>query len=260
MCQETVDRLRVENLLGTDPALPRHANTEFDVFDSRHAVRIGPDGNRDTALLRAAYGLPIEVETMGVGVDLEGDPHRRSLLHHRIDIQSVGIAREQEPACRVADDGQVWIVHRRQHPRRHLALAHVEPAVDRCDHEVETCEHRFIEIDPAVLKDVGLHTLEDPDAGDLRIRLVDLISLPGEIVCLEPPRIGGGLAVIGDADVLVAGRAAGLRKLQDRIGAVGILGVAVEEALDIGALEEPGRAWRAAASTSPLPSRSSGSI
>ena len=150
--------------LGPEPSLPRHADAEFDVVDSRHAVRIGPDGNRDSALVRAAHGPPVEIETMGVGVDLEGDPGRRRLLHHRIEIQPVGIAREQEAACRVADDREVRIVHRRQHPRGHLALAHVEPAVDRCDHEVETREHRLIEIDAAVLEDVRLHALEDPDA------------------------------------------------------------------------------------------------
>ena len=51
----------------------------------------------------------------------------------------------------------------------HLALAHVEPAVDRGDHEVEPRQHRLVEIDPAVLQDVGLDPLEHPDALEPRV-------------------------------------------------------------------------------------------
>ena len=43
-------------------------------------------------------------------------------------------------------------------------VAHVEPAVDRRDDEVEPREHGLVEVDPAVLQDVGLDALEHPDA------------------------------------------------------------------------------------------------
>ena len=96
------------------------------------------------------------------------------------------------------------IVHRGQHARRHLALAHVEPAVDRGDDEVEPREHRVVEVDAAVLQDVGLDALEDPDALEPPVHLVDLVRLAGQIVGPESAGVRGGLAVVGDADVPVA--------------------------------------------------------
>ena len=62
------------------------------------------------------------------------------------------------------------------------ARAHVEPAVDRRDHEVEPLEDAGLEIDTAVLQDVGLHALEHPDALEPGVDLVDLVRLPEQVV------------------------------------------------------------------------------
>ena len=118
------------------------------------------------------------------------------------------------------------------------ARVHVEPAVDRGDHEIEPGEHGLVEVDPAVLQDVGLDTLEHPDALEPAVHLVDLVRLAREVAGLEAAGVRGRLAVVGDADVLVARRAAGQRQLLDRVGAVGVARVAVEKAAQVAALEQ----------------------
>ena len=119
-------------------------------------------------------------------------------------------------------------------------------------------EHRVVEIDPAILQDVGLDALEHPDALEPGIDVVDLVSLARQVVGLEPAGVRRGLAVIGDADVGVPGVATRERELLDGIGAVRVPGVAVQHAAEIARSSSRGSACRAAASTSPWPSRSSG--
>ena len=50
---------------------------------------------------------PVEVEPVRVGVDLEGHAGGRRLLDHGVEVEAVGIAREQQPAGRVPDDREV---------------------------------------------------------------------------------------------------------------------------------------------------------
>ena len=73
---------------------------------------------------------------------------------------------------------------------------------------------------------------QHPESVEPAVDLVDLIGLPGEIVRAESAGVGGRLAVIGDAEVVVSRRLAGERQLFDRVGAVGVAGVAVEKALE----------------------------
>ena len=78
---------------------------------------------------------------MRIGVDLQGHPGGRGLLDHRVQVDRVGIAGEEQPAGWMTDDREIRIIHRRQHAGGHFLGAHVEPAVNRGDDEVEPLEH-----------------------------------------------------------------------------------------------------------------------
>ena len=110
--------------------------------------------------------------------------------------------------------------------------------MDRGDHEIEPGEHRLVEVDAAVLEDVGFDTLQHPDAREPSVHLVDLVRLAREVAGLEAAGVRRGLAVVGDADVLVAGRAAGQGELLDRVRAVGVTRVAVEKAAQVAPVEQ----------------------
>ena len=94
----------------------------------------------------------------------------------------IGIAGEQQAAGRMADDREVGIVHRGEHPRGHLLPAQAEAAVDRPDDEVEAGEHRVVVVQRAVGQDVGLDPLEHPDAEPLGVDGVDLVRLAQQIL------------------------------------------------------------------------------
>ena len=69
-------------------------------------------------------------------------PVAGSLLDHRVEIQPVRVAGEQQTTGRMADDGEVRVVHRGEQARGHLRGGHVEAAVNRGDHEVEPLRAR----------------------------------------------------------------------------------------------------------------------
>src|SRR6185295_4880722 len=80
-----------------------------------------------------------------------------------------------------------------------------------------------------------------PESVEPAVDLVDLITLAGKIIRAEAAGVGRGLAVIGHAEVLVSCRPTGERQLFDRVGAVGVTGVAVEKTLERFTLDEPGQ-------------------
>ena len=58
---------------------------------------------------------------------------------------------------------------------RHRGFVHLEPAVDRGDHEVERVEHVGRVVERAVGQDVRLDSLEDADR---RVAILERVDLP----------------------------------------------------------------------------------
>ena len=91
-------------------------------------------------------------------------PVAAAFSQHAIEIERVGIARQQQPTSGVTDDREEWIVHRAEHPRRHLLLVHAEAAVDRADDEVEPAEGGLVVVERHRSQDVGLDALQHSKA------------------------------------------------------------------------------------------------
>src|SRR4029077_9411551 len=112
------------------------------------------------------------------------------------------------------------VLHRPENPRGHLLLVHPEAAVYRGDDEVEGGAQLGRVIEAAVLQDVGLDALEDPDPGELAIDFVDLRVLALHVFRAQAAGVGRTLAVIGDSHVGEAGLAPGLRPAPNGAGTV----------------------------------------
>ena len=115
---------------------------------------------------------------MRVGVDLHRDAAFSGTSEHRVHVELVRLAGKQEPTRRMADDGYVRVIQRRQHARGHGIPIEAEAIVYGCDHEVQPIEHPRVVIDPSILENVGLDALEDANALELVIQRVYLVRLP----------------------------------------------------------------------------------
>ena len=128
----------------------------------------------------------------------------------------------------VAEDVEVRVLDRREHPPGHPGALVAESAVDGADHDVEPGEQLVLLVERAVGEDVDLDAGEDPEA--LRQRVVDR----GHVVELSRQPVGGQPAghlqprrVVGEHHVLVPELDRRERHLLDRRAAVGPVGVGV---------------------------------
>ena len=145
-------------------------------------------------------------------------------------------------------------------PRRLLLAGQTEAGMDRGHDDVEDSQELVAEVDRAVGQDVGLGAVEDPKAGEAPGERPDLLPLRENTFFVEASGVGSRLAVIGDRDIGVAGVPRGHDHVFERVAAVGGGRVDVDQAAQVRLLEEPGERSGSAASISPLPSRSSGSM
>ena len=67
---------------------------------------------------------PIEVEPVRIGVELDASTYLACLLKHRVEVERVRVAREQETARRMGKYGKPRIVERAQHTLRHRRAVH----------------------------------------------------------------------------------------------------------------------------------------
>lgn len=196
-------------------------------------MRVGADLDRYAKLLRGAAETPVEVEAMRVGVQLDRHAHLRRLLEHGVHVYRVRLAREEEPARRVAEDGEVRIVHRAEHAVGHRTLVEPEARVDGADHVVEARERLVVVVHAAIGQDVGLDPLEHPEAIELLVHPVDLRVLLEHALGREAAGVEGGLRVVGDSEVAPPAGLGGRGHLGDGRFAVRVLRMAVEHAPDV---------------------------
>ena len=105
------------------------------------------------------------------------------------------------------------VADRLDHPRRHLRLGLIEMAVDAGHHVIEACQHAVVIIQAAIGQDVAFDALEQANALELFIELVDLRLLLPDPFWTEPVSDGQGGRVVRDAQILVAELLGGRRHL-----------------------------------------------
>jgi hypothetical protein len=101
------------------------------------------------------------------------------------------------------------------------------------DHVIEPVENLSVVIDPSVGEDVGLDTLQDPKVAEVRVEAIDLVVLSSDPVSLQSAGVERGFRVVGYTDVAPAPIPRRLCHVRDGCRAVGIFGMAVQDATQI---------------------------
>src|SRR3954468_17100289 len=105
--------------------------------------------------------------------------------------------------------------------------------MDRPDDEIELVENSGVVVEATIGHDVGFDSLEDAKSIETDIELVDLVELLLQLVSLETTSVERRLRVVGDTDVIPAALLCRERHLLDGSRAVGVIGVAVEDAAKV---------------------------
>ena len=166
------------------------------------AVRIGAYWDAYTAIFRVVEVAPVEVEPVRIGVDLDGDAKLACAVDHRLQVGRVALAFQQDAPSRVAQNRAVGVLHRANQPLCLLLRRQVEEAVDRGHDEIERRQRLLVVVQRAIAQDVALRSLEDAKrARVLGVQRVDLLLLATHSLRTQPTGVGGGAAVIADAEV-----------------------------------------------------------
>ncbi len=143
----------------------------------------------------------LEVEPARVAVHLHGPARGGQGVEHLLHADGVGVALAEQPADPVPPDLEDRRRHGPHQPPGHLVLVHPHPGVDARHHDLELVQHRRGPVQRAVLQDVRLGTLEEPDP-HLLLDPIDLLPLPPEAVDRQAAGVARALRVVGDGEVL----------------------------------------------------------
>ena len=87
----------------------RDAHPPGDVGEAVRRVGVGMDRRHATAGEPGAQRPPVEVQPVGIGVELRNRAVEARRLEDRIEVELVGLAHQQEAARGMSEEGHAWV-------------------------------------------------------------------------------------------------------------------------------------------------------
>ena len=203
-------------------------------------VGVGIDDTVQAPLRRPAPVPPVQVESLRMGVELDGHAVRHRGIDHLRHVDRVAFALEQQPAGRMPQHGRARVFEGADDARRHFRLAQREGRVHRHDDIVELAQDRFVEIQPAVRQYVALHSGQNLRREAARlVERGDLGDLPAQSCLVETVCLEARLRMIGDAEILPAVPLGRRHHLGERVTAVGCRRMVVKYPAEVGDFDQP---------------------
>src|SRR5690606_39022364 len=142
--------------------------------------RVGVRVDGDSYALRRSRAdpAPVHIQPVRIGVQLQRHMMLGTGRDHGFVVYRIAFTGEQEPTRRVAQDGGVRILYRREEALGGFGLGHVELRVDARHDEVEAGQHLVVVVEAAIGQDVALYAAEDAEgratvAGIRRVEAFD---------------------------------------------------------------------------------------
>ena len=175
-----------------------------------------------------------------MGVYLDGDIVLRAGPEYLLDIDFVTRPALELPPRHVTDDRRVSVGDRLQQAFRLGLSVELEPPVDARHSEIEAGEHVVGIVEGAISKNIGLDALQDPEVlPEFPVDPIDFAMLLLDPLDRQPTGVVGGLGMIGDAEILETALARGLGHRFQGLGAIGRVGMAVQDSAQVLVGHEP---------------------
>ena len=191
--------------------------------------------------LRRRAGHVVQVEPRRMGVQLQHLAVVAGGLHHRLQVDLVGLPLQQHPAGGMGDRRDVRILQGLDHPAGDLLARLLLAVVDAGHDPIGLGQHVVGQVEPAAFENVDLDALEHRDAVEPLVELVDFGPLLPQPLGVQPVDHRHALRVVGDGDVLQAALLGGGGHFLDARRAVGPRAVHVQVAADVVQLDQLGQ-------------------
>jgi hypothetical protein len=166
------------------------------------AIGVGIDADQHP-FRRGPPAMDIEpVEPFGMSIQFEETATPARGPDDPRHVHVVGLARLDQPARGMGQQGNMRMIHGAEDTLGLLVPGQVEPAVKSPDDQIQAAEPGVGQVEPAVLQNVHLDTLQHGDAELLRVQPVDLVDLGEQAVGLEPMGRGHAPGMFGEGEIV----------------------------------------------------------
>ena len=202
---------------------------------------VARDDDRHSVILRRHAGHVVEIQTHGMGIQLDHLALVGHCAKHGLEIDLERFATRDHSPGRMAQDRNVWVVQRVEHAagdtiaRLSLAIMHAG------DDPIGFGQQIVGQIEPTLFEDVDLDALQHGNAAQPLVDLVDFGVLLSQLRLVEPAGHGDAFRVIGNGDVFQPTLLGGFGHGLDSGPTVGPGAVHVQIAADVGRFDQPGQ-------------------
>src|SRR6266487_5168777 len=120
-------------------------------------------------------------------------------INHRVHIQRVSFSAKKDTPGWMSYDIYIGIGDSSQHTLCLFLRREIEQAMNRCDHEIQACQHIISIIERPVAQNITFSSLEDTYAASIFfIQTVNLFMLAHQIFLAQPTCIGCRFAMVGE--------------------------------------------------------------
>src|SRR3569833_92775 len=96
------ERKTVQHSSGGDAALASQLDSPVREIDLFGRMRVGVDAEHASELARSAMPAPVQIQTPGISVDLDGDAEAGACREHHLDVNFITGATQQLSSGHVA--------------------------------------------------------------------------------------------------------------------------------------------------------------
>ncbi len=231
----------VHHILGAEPSFAGKGDAKVEEVQVGCLVGIGVDAAEDPEVSGLVPPTPVEVESPGVGVQFDPSPSGGRSVENLWNVQGVGFPVEEEAPRRMAQAGDIFILHGVDDAISHLFFVRAESGMNGGDDIIEFRKERIGKIEFSAFQDVTFGPGEEGALGLFRIQGVNLFDLGMKAFFIQTMSLEGGFGVVGDTEPFESKVGGGLGHGGEGVLPIAGESVVVEAAADLVAGKEVGQ-------------------
>ena len=161
---------RIQHVVFCQPGAAGLQNAVADLFHVRGVMGVGVDHDLHALLLGLAEVDVVQVEAVGIGIQLHRNFVFRGGRQNGVHVECVGVAAQLNAAGGMSEERGIRILDGFQQALGHLCGFLIEDGVHAGDDDIHLREHVVGEIEVAVGQDIDFDAGKDRDAFDLAFR------------------------------------------------------------------------------------------
>src|SRR5579872_5541851 len=223
-------------------------------------MRVSRNHNFHTAIFSHSQMNVFQIESSWRSVAFHDDSVLARSIQNSLHVISVRISLQYQSPGWMSDDLRVRVFNRRQNPVRHLSAIQIHIGMNGNEYDVKLRQNFAVQIQLSVLQNIHFTARKDADSQTRFVSRAYFFDLLESALFVQSVCDGHSLAVVRQRDVFVSKFLRRPSHLFDRIfPSLAVVCICMSPQMSFNSIKS-GRRCSAAASISPVFSRSSGEM